>query len=61
LQSEGYKVVSAQNPTTSLEDDVAAVKKALDRTECQVILVGHSWGGFVITEAGTDKRVVGLV
>ena len=61
LQAEGYKVVSAQNPTTSLVDDVAAVKKALDRTEGPVILVGHSWGGFVITEAGTDKRVVGLV
>lgn len=61
LQAEGYKVVSAQNPTTSLVDDVAAVKKALDRTEGPVILVGHSWGGFVITEAGIDKRVVGLV
>jgi len=61
LQTEGYKVVSAQNPTTSLVDDVAAVKKALDRTEGPVILVGHSWGGFVITEAGIDKRVVGLV
>lgn len=61
LQAEGYKVVSAQNPTTSLVDDVDAVKKALDRTEGPVILVGHSWGGFVITEAGTDKRVVGLI
>lgn len=61
LQAEGYNVVSAQNPTTSLEDDVAATKKALDRTQGPVILVGHSWGGFVITEAGNDPRVVGLV
>jgi len=61
LQAEGYDVVSAQNPTTSLEDDVAATKRALDRTQGPVILVGHSWGGFVITEAGNDSRVVGLV
>lgn len=61
LQSEGYNVISAQNPTTSLEEDVAATKKALDRTQGPVILVGHSWGGFVITEAGNDPRVVGLV
>lgn len=61
LQAEGYDVVSAQNPTTSLEEDVAATKRALDRTQGPVILVGHSWGGFVITEAGNDSRVVGLV
>lgn len=61
LQAEGYEVVSTQNPTTSLEDDVAATKKALDRTQGPVILVGHSWGGFVITETGNDPRVVGLV
>ena len=61
LQVEGYDVISVQNPTTSLEDDVAATKRALDRTQGPVILVGHSWGGFVITEAGNDPRVVGLV
>ena len=61
LQAEGYDVVSTQNPTTSLEDDVVATKRALDRTQGPVILVGHSWGGFVITEAGNDPRVVGLV
>ena len=61
LQADGYEVIAAQNPTTSLEDDVAATKRVLDRTNGQVILVGHSWGGFVITEAGTDPRVAGLV
>ncbi len=61
LQAEGYDVVSAQNPTTSLEDDVAATKKALDRAQGPVILVGHSWGGFVITEAGNDPRVEAMV
>lgn len=61
LQSEGYKVISVQNPTTSFEDDIAATKRALDRTEGPVILVGHSWGGFVITEVGNDPRVKGLV
>lgn len=61
LQTEGYKVVSVQNPTTSFEDDVAATKRALDRTEGPVILVGHSWGGFIITEVGNDPRVKGLV
>lgn len=45
LQAEGYEVISAQNPTTSLEDDVAATKRALDRTQGPVILVGHSWVG----------------
>ena len=61
LQADGFEVVSAQNPTSSLADDIAATKRALDRTQGPVILVGHSWGGFVITEAGTDPRVVGLV
>src|SRR5262249_674874 len=52
LVGKGYKVISVQNPTTSLEDDVAATKRALDRAGGDVILVGHSWGGSVITEAG---------
>ena len=61
LQTEGYQVISTQNPTSSFEDDVAATKKVLDRTQGPVILVGHSWGGFVITEVGNDPRVEGLV
>lgn len=61
LTEKGYKVISVQNPTTSLEDDVAATKRAIDRAGGDVILVGHSWGGFVITEAGVDPRVKALV
>jgi len=61
LVDKGYKVISVQNPTTSLEDDVAATKRAIDRAGSDVILVGHSWGGFVITEAGADPRVKALV
>lgn len=61
LLAEGYNVIAVQNPLTSLEDDIAATKRALDRTEGKCILVGHSWGGFVITEVGNDERVSGLV
>lgn len=61
LLAEGYEVVAVQNPLTSLADDVAATKRALARIDGQCILVGHSWGGFVITEAGNDDRVSGLV
>ncbi|WP_441248490.1 alpha/beta fold hydrolase [Kitasatospora sp. McL0602] len=61
LQSEGYEVVSAQNTLDSLEGDVDAVHRALARVSSPAILVGHSWGGFVITAAGTDDRVAGLV
>lgn len=61
LLAEGYEVIAVQNPLTSLADDVAATKRALTRIEGQCILVGHSWGGFVITEAGNDERVSGLV
>src|SRR4029450_13050653 len=61
LVDNGYKVISVQNPTTSLEDDVTATKKAIDRADGDVIRVGHSWGGSVITEAGADQRVKGLV
>ena len=61
LVDKGYKVISVQNPTTSLEDDVAATKRAIDRADGDVILVGHSWGGSVITEAGSDPRVKALV
>src|SRR5262249_6340480 len=61
LVDKGYEVISVQNPTTSLEDDVTATKRAIDRASGDVILVGHSWGGFVITEAGVDPRVKALV
>ena len=61
LKADGYNVIAVQNPLTSLQDDVAAVKRALDRAGGPAILVGHSWGGFVITAAGTDERVKGLV
>ena len=61
LQAKGFPVISVQNPITSLADDVAATKRAIDRAEGNVILVGHSWGGFVITQAGNDPKVVGLV
>ena len=61
LVDKGYRVISVQNPTTSLEDDVAATKRAIDRADSDVVLVGHSWGGSVITEAGADPRVKALV
>jgi len=61
LVDKGYKVISVQNPTTSLADDVTATKRAIDRADGDVILVGHSWGGSVITEAGADSRVKALV
>jgi pimeloyl-ACP methyl ester carboxylesterase len=61
LHAEGFNAIVVQNPLTSLEDDVSAVKRALDRAGGPVILVGHSWGGVVITASGTDERVKGLV
>jgi pimeloyl-ACP methyl ester carboxylesterase len=61
LQAKGYPVISVQNPITSLADDVAATQRAIDKVKGKVILVGHSWGGFVITQAGNDPKVVGLV
>src|SRR6516164_3642974 len=61
LQAEGHEVVSAQNSLDTLESDVAAVTRALGRVSSPAILVGHSYGGTVITAAGTDERVVGLV
>lgn len=61
LTERGYRVTVVQNPLTSLADDVAATKRALDRQDGPAILVGHSWGGTVITEAGVDAKVAGLV
>jgi pimeloyl-ACP methyl ester carboxylesterase len=61
LGAEGYRVVSVQEPLSSLADDVAATRRAIALQPGPVILVGHSWGGVVITEAGNDDKVVGLV
>jgi pimeloyl-ACP methyl ester carboxylesterase len=61
LQAEGLNAVAVQNPLTSFDDDVAATKRAIALQDGPVMLVGHSWGGVVITEAGADPKVVGLV
>jgi pimeloyl-ACP methyl ester carboxylesterase len=61
LKKDGYKVSIVQNPTISLDDDVAVTKRALAAQPSPVILVGHSYGGVVITEAGNDPKVAGLV
>ncbi|WP_144793563.1 alpha/beta fold hydrolase [Microbacterium paludicola] len=61
LTDRGYRVSIVQNPLTSLEDDVAATTRVLDQQDGPTILVGHSWGGTVITEAGTHPDVAGLV
>lgn len=61
LRKDDYEVSIVQNPTTSLADDVAATKRIIEAQNGPVILVGHSYGGAVITEAGNDPKVVGLV
>jgi pimeloyl-ACP methyl ester carboxylesterase len=61
LSKDGYNVKVVQNPTLSLEGDVAATKRVIDAQGEPVILVGHSYGGAVITEAGNDPNVAGLV
>jgi pimeloyl-ACP methyl ester carboxylesterase len=61
LKTDGYSVSVVQNPTTSLENDVAVTKLTLAAQEGPAILVGHSYGGAVITEAGNDPKVAGLV
>jgi pimeloyl-ACP methyl ester carboxylesterase len=61
LKSDGFNVSVVQNPTISLEGDVAATKLIIDQQPNDVILVGHSYGGAVITEAGTHEKVAGLV
>ena len=61
LTRDGYKVSIVQEPETSFKDDVAATKRILSLQDGPSILVAHSYGGSVITEAGTDPSVVGLV
>ena len=61
LKSKGYNVLVVQNPTKTLADDLAATKAAIDRLDGDVVLVGHSYGGVVITEAGTHPKVASLV
>jgi pimeloyl-ACP methyl ester carboxylesterase len=61
LRQDGYNVAIVQNPTTSLADDVAATQLVMSRISGKVILVGHSYGGVVISEAGNDPKVKGLV
>src|SRR6266436_2677500 len=61
LKKDGYRVTIVQNPTISLADDVAVTKRAIVAQNGPVILVGHSYGGVVITEAGNDPKVAGLV
>jgi pimeloyl-ACP methyl ester carboxylesterase len=61
LKGQGYRVSVVQNPTLSLADDVAVTRRILAALDGSAILVGHSYGGVVITEAGTDPKVEGLV
>jgi pimeloyl-ACP methyl ester carboxylesterase len=60
LSKDGYHVAVAQNPTLSLEDDVAVTRRLIDEQDGPVILVGHSYGGAVVTEAGMHDKVAGL-
>src|SRR5688500_19965731 len=61
LKKEDYNVSIVQNPTTSLADDVAVTKRTLAAQDGPAILVGHSYGGVVVTEAGNDPRVAGIL
>ena len=61
LREDGYTVAIVQNPTISLTDDVAATRRIIAAQDGSVILVGHSYGGVVVTEAGNDPKVAGLV
>jgi pimeloyl-ACP methyl ester carboxylesterase len=61
LQADGYKVSIAQLPETSLEDDIAATNRVLDQQDGPTVLVGHSYGGIIITGAGNNAHVVSLV
>ncbi|RYG20784.1 MAG: alpha/beta hydrolase [Caulobacteraceae bacterium] len=61
LQAKGLTVISVQNPLTSLAEDVAHTRRAIARLAGPIVLVGHSWGGVVITEAGVNEKVSALV
>ena len=61
LKKDGYNVTIVQNPTTSLADDVAVTKRAIAQQDGPVVLVGHSYGGVVVSEAGTDEKVKAVV
>src|SRR6185369_16953411 len=61
LRKDGYTVAIVQNPTISLTDDVAVTRRIIAAQDGSVILVGHSYGGVVVTEAGNDPKVAGLV
>jgi pimeloyl-ACP methyl ester carboxylesterase len=61
LQAKGLNVIAVQNPLTSLADDVAAAKRAIAQMDGPVLLAGHSYGGMVISEAGKDPKVAGLL
>jgi pimeloyl-ACP methyl ester carboxylesterase len=61
LQAQGYHAVAVQNPLTSLADEVSATRRMIALQDGPVILVGHSWGGAVITQAGEDPKVAALV
>jgi pimeloyl-ACP methyl ester carboxylesterase len=61
LTADGYRVAIAQNPTLSLEDDAAVTRRVIDGLDGPVVVVGHSYGGAVITEAGTHEKVAALV
>ena len=61
LQAKGVRVTAVQNPLTSLDDDVAATQRAIATAPGKVVLVGHSWGGTVITQAGVNDKVASLV
>lgn len=61
LKKDGYTVSIVQNPTTSLADDVAVTKRAIDQLDGPVVLVGHSYGGVVVSEAGTSDKVKSVV
>ena len=60
LTADGYEVLVVQNPTISLPEDVAVTKRAIAAAKNPVVLVGHSYGGVVITEAGNDPKVAAL-
>src|SRR4030095_6707920 len=61
LQAKGYNVIAVQNPLTSLADDVAAARRTIAQIEGPLLLVAHSYGGMVMSEAGKDPKVAGLL